>query len=109
MFEKIGATDCTGVLDKPPVESRGEGQPPWFTEGLGFFPMEVGGTTEYFPFYGSGHIVGTHRMGGPNDSGTAVTDSSLRSYDHPNLFIMGTGSFPPSGRRILRSPSWRWS
>ena len=59
--------------------------------------MEVGEKTEYFPFYGSGHIVGTHRMGGPNDSGTAVTDSSLRSYDHPNLFIMGTGSFPTIG------------
>ncbi len=93
VFQKMGATDGTGLLDSPPVEP---GPLPVFKYGFGYFPIEVNGTTKYLPFYGSGHIVGTHRMGRPTDP-TAVTDSFMRSYDHKNLFIMGSGAFPTIG------------
>jgi choline dehydrogenase-like flavoprotein len=39
---------------------------------------------------GSGHIVGTHRMG--NSWRDSVTDSHMRSWDHRNLFVVGAGS-----------------
>ena len=45
-----------------------------------------------YHFYGAGHVVGTHRMG--NESGTSVVDASQRSHDVPNLWIVGSGSFP---------------
>jgi choline dehydrogenase-like flavoprotein len=43
---------------------------------------------------GSGHIIGTVRMG--SDARSAVVDSDLRSFDHPNLFLLGSGTFPTS-------------
>lgn len=43
----------------------------------------------------AGHIMGTCRMGrGPT---TSVVDSRSRSHDHPNLFIVGSATFPTSG------------
>ena len=42
----------------------------------------------------SGHIIGTYRMG--DDSKSSVVDASLRSHDHPNLFLLGSGVFPTS-------------
>jgi choline dehydrogenase-like flavoprotein len=39
---------------------------------------------------GSGHIVGTHRMG--SRSTDSVTDRNLKAWDHPNLYVVGTGS-----------------
>jgi choline dehydrogenase-like flavoprotein len=51
-----------------------------------------GATTEYFRYYGAGHVVGTYRMGSdPTDS---VVDREQRSWDHPNLFLVGSGVFP---------------
>jgi choline dehydrogenase-like flavoprotein len=39
---------------------------------------------------GSGHIVGTHRMGShPKDS---VTNSHMKCWDHSNLYVVGAGS-----------------
>lgn len=39
---------------------------------------------------GSGHIVGTHRMGrSPRDS---VTDRNMKAWDHPNLYVVGAGN-----------------
>ena len=43
---------------------------------------------------GSGHIIGTVRMGA--DANTAVVDADLRSFDHRNLFLLGSGTFPTS-------------
>lgn len=43
-------------------------------------------------FAGAGHIIGTAKMG--NDPKTSVVDSDLRSHDHPNLFIVGSATFP---------------
>jgi choline dehydrogenase-like flavoprotein len=43
---------------------------------------------------GSGHVIGTVRMGA--DAKSAVVDADLRSFDHPNLFLLGSGTFPTS-------------
>ncbi len=43
---------------------------------------------------GSGHIIGTARMG--SDPKTSVVDRDLRSHDHGNLFILGSSVFPTS-------------
>ncbi len=41
---------------------------------------------------GSGHIMGTTRMG--NDPKTSVVDANLQCHDHQNLFIASSGVFP---------------
>lgn len=45
-------------------------------------------------FAGAGHIIGTAKMG--NNPKNSVVDSDLRSHDHPNLFIVGSATFPTS-------------
>jgi choline dehydrogenase-like flavoprotein len=40
-------------------------------------------------------IAGTAMMGG--DAKSAVIDAELRSFDHPNLFVVGSAAFPTSG------------
>ena len=63
-----------------------------------FTTTGVGGTGDFtykgknFHYYGAGHVMGTHRMG--NDPCTSVVDASQRSHDVPNLWIVGSGSFP---------------
>jgi glucose dehydrogenase len=44
-------------------------------------------------FGGSGHIMGTTRMGDKADS---VVDKDCRTHDHQNLFILGSSVFPTS-------------
>jgi choline dehydrogenase-like flavoprotein len=44
---------------------------------------------------GAGHTMGTYRMGTNPD--TSVVDSNLRSHDHPNLYLLGSGVFPSVG------------
>ena len=51
--------------------------------------------TQLTQFQGAGHIMGTHRMGA--DAKTSVTDSFGRSWDHPNLWLAGSGLFPAVG------------
>lgn len=46
-------------------------------------------------FQGSGHVCGTYRMG--SDPRTSVIDAEQRSHDHPNLFMVGSGTFPSIG------------
>ncbi|PYI93237.1 MAG: GMC family oxidoreductase [Verrucomicrobia bacterium] len=50
------------------------------------------GETYNFDFFGSGHIVGTYRMGTTREN--SVVDRNQRSWDHPNLFLVGSGVFP---------------
>ena len=47
------------------------------------------------PIGGAGHIMGTCRMG--SDGATAVVDGWGRAFDHPNLFIVGSSTFPTCG------------
>lgn len=44
-------------------------------------------------FSGSGHIMGTTRMGDKSDS---VVDKFCQAHDHENLFILGSSVFPTS-------------
>jgi len=52
----------------------------------------AGATTEYFRFFGAGHTVGTYRMG--TSATDSVVDRQQRSWDHRNLFLVGSGVFP---------------
>jgi choline dehydrogenase-like flavoprotein len=63
-----------------------------------FTKTGVGGTGDFtykgknYHYYGAGHVVGTHRMG--TDPDHSVVDACQRSHDVPNLWIVGSGSFP---------------
>ncbi|MGH8084023.1 MAG: GMC family oxidoreductase [Lysobacter sp.] len=56
------------------------------------FEVEIDGQSERLKFFGSGHIVGTYRMG--DDPKTSVVNADQRSWDHANLFLVGSGVFP---------------
>lgn len=56
------------------------------------FEVEIDGRTERLKFFGSGHIVGTYRMG--DDPKASVVNTDQRSWDHANLFLVGSGVFP---------------
>lgn len=43
----------------------------------------------------AGHVMGTYRMGA--DRRQSVVNSDLRTHDHPNLFLLGSGVFPTGG------------
>jgi choline dehydrogenase-like flavoprotein len=43
-------------------------------------------------FFGAGHVAGTYRMG--SDPGNSVVNPDQRSWDHENLFLVGSGVFP---------------
>ena len=44
---------------------------------------------------GAGHIIGTCRMG--TNASDAVVDQNLRSFEHENLYVVGSSVFPTSG------------
>jgi choline dehydrogenase-like flavoprotein len=48
-----------------------------------------------FRYHGMGHFSGTHVMG--DDPTNSVVDADQRSWEHPNLFVLGSGSFPTMG------------
>ena len=48
-----------------------------------------------FEIHGSGHIMGTHRMG--THKADSVVDSCQRTWDHRNLFLVGCGNMPTIG------------
>jgi glucose dehydrogenase len=58
------------------------------------FPWPSDQTTR-LKYYGAGHIVGTHRMGS-SAADSAVNDMQ-QSWDHQNLFLVGSGTFPTVG------------
>lgn len=72
VYERMGATEFT---------TNGVG-------GAGDFTYQ--GVN--YHYYGAGHVVGTHRMG--VDPSSSVVDASQRSHDVPNMWIVGSGSFP---------------
>jgi glucose dehydrogenase len=77
IFDMMGATQFT----QPPAD-----------DDPAAFEVDVDGTTERLKFFGSGHIVGTYRMG--DDPNTSVVDANQRSWDHKNLYLVGSGTFP---------------
>jgi choline dehydrogenase-like flavoprotein len=74
IFQKIKAVDFTYV---PPSESV-------FTYN-----------GKQYLLQGAGHVMGTYRMG--SDPATSVVDATLRSHDHQNLYLLGSGVFPSVG------------
>lgn len=76
VFSHAGIEDCTD-----PEHGT------WFPE----VPY-AGGTMRY---HGMGHFAGTHVMG--EDPGSSVVDVDQRSWEHRNLFLVGSGSFPTMG------------
>jgi choline dehydrogenase-like flavoprotein len=61
------------------------------------YPLSAPPGTQSIPYnnrnyniMGSGHIVGTHKMGSHRKD--SVTNSHMKSWDHSNLYIVGAGS-----------------
>ena len=50
---------------------------------------------EEYRYHGMGHFAGTHVMG--DDPASSVVDPDQRSWEHRNLFLIGSGSFPTMG------------
>lgn len=76
IFARMGATQFTTVP----------------AEGPTTFDYVVDGQPTRFRYFGAGHIVGTYRMG--SEKNNSVVDADQRSWDHPNLFLVGSGTFP---------------
>jgi choline dehydrogenase-like flavoprotein len=75
LFQRLGAEDCTEYDpdDYGTVSYEGRG----------------------YPIRGGNHLAGTHLMG--SSPAHSVIDSSLRSWDHQNLYLAGGGSMPTIG------------
>jgi glucose dehydrogenase len=55
----------------------------------------VDGIDQKLTYGGAGHVMGTYRMG--TDPKISVVNSFQRSHDHPNLYLVGSGTFPTVG------------
>jgi choline dehydrogenase-like flavoprotein len=77
IFEKMGARQFT----TPPADNDPS-----------TFVVEIDGKPTRLKFFGAGHVVGTYRMG--VDRSCSVVDRFQRSWDHQNLFLVGSGVFP---------------
>jgi glucose dehydrogenase len=55
----------------------------------------VDGIDQKLTYGGAGHVMGTYRMG--TDPKISVVNSFQRSHDHPNLYLIGSGTFPTVG------------
>jgi glucose dehydrogenase len=79
IFDKLGATEFefTSVAPDDPAKFKVDGIPEQFTYG------------------GAGHVMGTYRMG--DDSTKSVVNGWQCSHDHPNLYLVGSGTFPTVG------------
>ena len=85
LTQKIFDEACVERVRKPPEKMR---------QDAGYFSYTDPETRESFEFeyFGSGHIVGTCRMGPTCED--SVVDREQRSWDHPNLFLVGSAVFP---------------
>jgi glucose dehydrogenase len=79
IFDKMGATQFTDIPADNPFRFEGE----------------VDGKTVPLTYMGAGHIMGAYRMG--SSSKDSVVDSYQRSWDHNNLYLVGSGVFPTTG------------
>jgi choline dehydrogenase-like flavoprotein len=59
-----------------------------------WFPTVAYGD-DAFHYHGMGHFAGTHVMG--DSAETSVVDADQRAWEHRNLFVVGSGSFPTMG------------
>ncbi len=76
IFERLGAHDVTDFGHSPnaiPLSCRDHA----------------------LAYWGGSHAAGTHIMGA--DPATSVVDPDQESHDHPNLYVVGSGSMPSMG------------
>jgi choline dehydrogenase-like flavoprotein len=80
LFSKMGVKDCTKEVAK--------NEPSRFEELIDdkVVPLSYGG---------AGHIMGTCRMGSKKDN--SVVNSDQQSWDHDNLYLLGSSTFPTGG------------
>jgi choline dehydrogenase-like flavoprotein len=76
IFAKAGIQDCSNAVDAT-----------WFPS------IQVG--KDFFHYHGMGHFSGTHAMGASKNE--SVLNNQQRCWDHPNLYVVGSGSFPTMG------------
>ncbi|WP_044537681.1 GMC family oxidoreductase, partial [Bradyrhizobium sp. LTSP885] len=79
MFSKMGIireNEFTNVGDDNPMR----------------FDEVVDGETVKLNYTGAGHIMGTYRMGA--DKSHSVVNDMQQSWDHANLYLVGSGTFP---------------
>jgi choline dehydrogenase-like flavoprotein len=76
VFGRAGITDCTD------------------SEQASWFPSVAYRGNEY-RYHGMGHFGGTHIMGDRAEQ--SVVDADQRSWEHRNLYLIGSGSFPTMG------------
>lgn len=104
LYATLGATAYTSNAATLP-NTDGEANPVWFKnpdpEIFKQLPERLQqpdlccdrqAVPEGFVYFGSGHIVGTLRMG--DQRATSVVSSTGQSWDHANLFIAGSAVFP---------------
>jgi choline dehydrogenase-like flavoprotein len=87
LFDNLGATEYTQDPGEPVF--KGTANEVTSTQ---FQYQDDSGETHNFKFYGAGHIVGTYRMG--DDPATSVLNARQQSWDHSNLYMVGSGVFP---------------
>ena len=75
IYKAVGATEYTVTNTEDPTY------------------FEVDG--EGFNYFGAGHIMGTTVMG--SSRADSVVDSDQRCWDHDNLYIVGSSTFPATG------------
>jgi choline dehydrogenase-like flavoprotein len=90
VFQRIGAQDFT--VPTPPTPTG-----PW--------PFNFSYQGQEYTLNGAGHVMGTYRMG--NDPTQSVVGPTLKSHDHPNLYLLGSGVFPRWAPPTPPSPSRR--
>lgn len=78
LFRKMGAKDFTEVVERDPTR----------------FEEQIDGADVALNYIGAGHVMGTCRMGSKDN---AVVDSYQRSWDHDNLYLAGSSTFPTGG------------
>ncbi|MCG7543608.1 GMC family oxidoreductase [Pseudoalteromonas sp. MM17-2] len=89
LFTQLGATEYTQDPGEPNLSNAED------ASATKFQYQDDSGTLHNFKFYGAGHIVGTYRMG--DDPATSVLNHRQQSWDHANLYMVGSGVFPTIG------------
>jgi choline dehydrogenase-like flavoprotein len=79
IFNKMGAEEFTTPPDQINADDPSSFQWP---------PSEA----TRIKYFGAGHIVGTYRMG--TNANYSVVNDMQRSWDHDNLYLVGSGTFP---------------
>jgi choline dehydrogenase-like flavoprotein len=79
IFQRLNAQSFTATPDEHDANS---------------FEWPPGSKTR-LAFFGAGHIMGTYRMGSAKNN--SVVNSKLRSWNHENLYLVGSGVFPTVG------------